>query len=66
MRFEDLPPETRAALEQAVRQFLRENHSVSLDEAGQERGLPLPDLWRWILAEAGLPDSDPPDFSPFA
>lgn len=66
MRFEDLPPETRAAIEQAVRQFLIDTDFVRLDEASQERGLPLPDLWSQIVQDAGLPDSDPPAFSPFA
>jgi hypothetical protein len=66
MRFEDLPPETRAAIEQAVQHFLAKNCYVSLDEASQERDLLLPDLWQHILEDAGLPDSEPPAFSPFA
>ncbi|HOW75560.1 MAG TPA: hypothetical protein P5102_16575 [Candidatus Competibacteraceae bacterium] len=39
---------------------------VSLDEACQQQDLTLPDLWSQILQEAGLPDSEPPAFSPFA
>jgi len=39
---------------------------VSLDEACQTLDLTLPDLWRQILQDAGLPESDPPAFSPFA
>lgn len=66
MRFEDLPPDTRYAVERAVSRFLVENCYVSLDEACQTRDLPLPDLWSEILKTAGLPDSDPPAFSPFA
>jgi hypothetical protein len=66
MRFEDLSLETRAAIEQAVRQFLIDHDFVSLDEASQERGLLPPDLWQHILEDAGLPDIDPPAFSPFA
>ena len=66
MRFEDLPPDARHAAERAACRFLVKNGSVSLDEAGQTRDLTLPDLWSSILQEAGLPDSDPPVFSPFA
>jgi hypothetical protein len=45
---------------------LAENRYVSLDEAAQECDLLLPDLWQHLLEDAGLPDSDPPAFSPFA
>ena len=65
-RFEDLPPESRQAAERAVCRFLMQHHYVSLDEACQQRDLTLPDLWSQILQEAGLPDSEPPAFSPFA
>ena len=66
MRFEDLPPDTRQAAERAACRFLLTNGYVSLDEAGLTLGLTLPDLWSRILREAGLPESDPPVFSPFA
>ena len=66
MRFEDLPPESRQAAERAACRFLMQHRYVSLDEACQTRDLTLPDLWSLILQEAGLPDSDPPSFSPFA
>ena len=66
MRFEDLPPESRQAAERAACRFLVQNRYVSLDEACQTRDLTLPDLWSQILQEAGLPDSEPPAFSPFA
>jgi amino-acid N-acetyltransferase len=65
-RFEDLPPESRQAAERAACRFLVQNRYVSLDEACQQRDLTLPDLWSLILQVAGLPDSDPPSFSPFA
>ena len=66
MYFEDLPPDTRQAAERAACRFLVNNGYVSLDEACQECGQTLPDLWSRILQEAGLPDSEPPAFSPFA
>jgi hypothetical protein len=66
MRFEDLPPESRQAAERAACRFLMQHHYVSLDEACQQQDLTLPDLWSQILQEAGLPDSEPPAFSPFA
>jgi len=66
VRFEDLPSATRHAAEQAACRFLVNRSYVSLDEACQTLDLTLPDLWRQILQDAGLPESDPPAFSPFA
>lgn len=66
MRFEDLPPDTRYAVERVACRFLVENDYVSLEEACQTRDLTLPDLWSQILQAAGLPDCEPPVFSPFA
>ena len=66
MRFEDLPLNDRHAAEIAASRFLGRHRYVSLDEACQECGQTLPDLWSRILQEAGLPDSEPPAFSPFA
>lgn len=66
LRFEDLPPDARQAAEQAACRFLVRKGYVSLDEAGQTLNLTLPELWSQIQREAGLPDSDPPVFSPFA
>lgn len=65
-RFEDLPLQTRHAAEWAACRFLLRHRYVSLDEACQERNLTLAELWSLILREAGLPDCDPPAFSPFA
>lgn len=65
MRFEQLALEARRAVERAACRFLIENRYVSLDEACQHLDLTLPDLWSRILREAGLPDSEPPAFSPF-
>jgi hypothetical protein len=65
-RFEDLPSTTRHAAERAACQFLVNRGYVSLDEACQTLGLTLPDLWCQIMQDAGLPESDPPAFSPFA
>ena len=66
MRFEDLSPDSRHAVEGAACRFLVKNRYVSLDEACQALDLTLPELWRRILQEAGLPESDPPAFAPFA
>lgn len=65
MRFEDLPPHVRRAIERAACRFLVANRYVSLDEACQSLDVTLPDLWNRILQDAGLPESDPPAFSPF-
>ncbi len=65
-RFEDLPRDTRHDAERAACRFLLLNRYVSLDEACQDRDLTLAELWSRILREAGLPDCDPPAFSPFA
>jgi hypothetical protein len=43
-----------------------QNQYVSLDDACQTLGLMLPELWSRIQRDAGLPDSEPPVFSPFA
>ncbi len=64
-RFDDLPPDTRYEAQRAACRFLLQHRYVSLDEACQERGLTLPELWSLIQREAGLPDSDPPVFSLF-
>jgi hypothetical protein len=66
MRFEDLPPNDRREAESAASRFLVRHHYVSLDEACQTQDLTLPDLWDRIMREAGLPECDPPTFSPFA
>ena len=66
MRFEDLSPDSRHAVEWAACRFLVKNRYVSLDEACQALDLTLPELWRRILQEVGLPESDPPAFAPFA
>ena len=65
MRFEELPPETRHAIERAASRFLVAHRYISLDEACQTLDLTLPDLWERILQEADLPESEPPAFSPF-
>ncbi len=66
MRFEDLPPDVRHDIERAACRFLLEHGYISLDEACQTLDLTLPDLWYHILCEAGLPESEPPAFAPFA
>ncbi len=66
VRFEDLPSTTRHAAERVACQFLVNRGYVSLDEACQTLGLTLPHLWCQIMQDAGLPESDPPAFSPFA
>lgn len=66
MCFEDLPLNVRHDAERAVCRFLLQNQYISLDEACQTLDLTLAELWRQILREAGLPESDPPVFSPFA
>lgn len=66
MRFEDLPQEERYQIERAACRFLVAHRYVSLDEACETLNLTLPDLWNHILQEAGLPESDPPAFAPFA
>jgi amino-acid N-acetyltransferase len=65
-RFEDLPLDARRAAERAACRFLMQNQYVSLDDACQTLGLMLPELWSRIQRDAGLPDSEPPVFSPFA
>mgnify|MGYP003613936116 CR=1 FL=1 len=65
MRFEDLPLELRYEAEQAASRFLIAHGYSSLDEACQSLDLMLPDLWSRILQQAGLPESDPPEFAPF-
>ncbi|MBL8251610.1 MAG: hypothetical protein JNK31_08080 [Candidatus Competibacter sp.] len=65
MYFEDLAPDVRQAAERAVCRFLIENRYVSLDEACQSLDLTLPELWGRILRASGLPECDPPVFSPF-
>lgn len=65
MRFEDLPSNDRYAAESAASRFLGRNDYVSLDEACQTLDLTLPQLWSRIMGEVGLPDCDPPAFSPF-
>lgn len=65
MRFEDLPADIRHDAERAACRFLMKQGYVSLDEACQVLDLTLPELWRQILQEAGLPDSELPVFSPF-
>lgn len=65
MRFEDLPLEARYQVEQAASRFLVAHRYVSLDEACQTLDLTLADLWNRMLQEAGLPESDPPEFVPF-
>ncbi|MBL8258771.1 MAG: hypothetical protein JNM60_03040 [Candidatus Competibacteraceae bacterium] len=66
MRFEALPLDVRQTIERAACRFLVEKGYVSLDEACQSLDLTLPDLWNRMLREAGLPESDPPAFSPFS
>lgn len=63
--FDDLQPDARYDAQRAACRFLLQHRYVSLDEACQERSLTLPELWSLIQREAGLPDSDPPVFSPF-
>jgi len=64
-RFEELPLGTRHDAERAACRFLVEHRYVSLDEACQDRGLTLAELWSRVLREADLPDCDPPCFAPF-
>jgi hypothetical protein len=64
--FEDQPPTGRYAAERAACRFLVTGGYVSLDEACQTLDLTLCELWHRILQDAGLPESDPPTFSPFA
>ncbi|MCO5759908.1 MAG: hypothetical protein NHG36_00130 [Chromatiaceae bacterium] len=66
MRFEDLPPDRRHDAERTACRFLVTQGYVSLDEACQARETTLPQLWEQILREAGVPDCDPPVFTPFA
>ncbi len=66
MRFEDLPLNDRREAESAVCRFLVRHRYISLDEACQTQDLTLPALWDRILREAGLPECEPPAFSPFA
>ncbi|MFO7641112.1 MAG: hypothetical protein R6X17_07540 [Candidatus Competibacteraceae bacterium] len=65
MRFEDLPLNDRQQAESAACRFLVQHRYVSLDEACQTQDLTLPDLWDRIMRDAGLPECDPPAFSPF-
>jgi hypothetical protein len=65
MRFEDLPLNDRREAESAACRFLMRHRYISLDEACQTQDLTLPDLWDRIMREAGLPECDPPAFSPF-
>ena len=65
MRFEDLPLNDRHAAESAASRFLARHCYVSLDEACQTLDLTLPELWSRIMEGVGLPDCDPPTFTPF-
>ncbi|MDG4550827.1 MAG: hypothetical protein P9F19_08510 [Candidatus Contendobacter sp.] len=65
MRFEDLPLNDRHATATAASRFLARHRYVSLDEACQTLDLTLAQLWSRIMEEAGLPDCDPPTFTPF-
>lgn len=65
MRFEDLPMDIRHEVERAACRFLVAHRCVSLVEACEMLELELPNLWSRILQEAGLPESDPPNFVPF-
>lgn len=63
MRFEDMDMEARTAAARAASRFLIDFEYVSMDEACGDRGLTLQQLWDLMMAEAGLPRCDVPEFA---
>jgi hypothetical protein len=55
-------PEDRARVAMAASQFLLRNDYVSLQEAAEQRGTEIHQLWREIIVGAGLPGCELPAF----
>jgi hypothetical protein len=60
--YESLLPEDRARVAMAASQFLLRNDYVSLQEAAEQRGTEIHQLWREIIVGAGLPGCELPAF----
>jgi hypothetical protein len=61
--FDSLASEDRAKAEMAASRFLLHNDYVSLQEAAEQRGISMRQLWHQIITDAGLPACDIPAFT---
>jgi hypothetical protein len=62
-RFEDMAPGERADAAQAASRYLLDHDFASLQEACDDRGLALQELWDEIMALARLPACSVPLFA---
>ena len=63
MEYEAMDVDARTAAARAASQYLLAHGYVSLEEACIARDVTMEELWRGILADAGLPPCDVPAFA---